>query len=169
MSRSELPVSIVVPTYGREQVLIDSIVALLNLDRRAAEILVVDQTARHTAATESQLQAWHDRGSIQWVRRDRPSITAAMNQGLRLANNALVLFLDDDIVPQPALIYAHWRTYRNSPELWATVGQVIQPGESAMAIRPSNKLDGLRKDFDFPFNSTLDAMVENVKIGRAHV
>ena len=39
--------SIVIPTCNREQVLLDTVAALLGLERRANELLVVDQTAAH--------------------------------------------------------------------------------------------------------------------------
>ncbi|MDZ4812524.1 MAG: glycosyltransferase, partial [Pseudomonadota bacterium] len=40
-------ISVVIPSYRREQVLLDSIDSLLALERRADEILVVDQTENH--------------------------------------------------------------------------------------------------------------------------
>ncbi len=162
---SSIPVSIVIPTYCRDKVLLDSVISLLNLDWRADEILVVDQSPGHETKTRDQLQDWHDEGGIKWIKLDRPSITAAMNHGLRAANRPLVLFLDDDIEALPGLVENHFRTHQHHGELWVTVGQVIQPWQQPEAIMPPRHTKGLRTDFDFPFNSTIDADVQNVMAG----
>src|SRR3954454_4430075 len=94
-----VPLTIAIPTYGREQVLIETIEYLLRLDPAAAEILVLDQTADHTEQTAASLTAWNDAGQIRWFHLSEPSIPGAMNQGLLEARQDIVLFLDDDIVP----------------------------------------------------------------------
>ena len=118
-------ISIAIPTYRREQVLIDTLGLLLSLDPRAAEILVLDQTADHTQSTDMQLRRWHEGGEIRWLRLPEPSIPAAMNQGLLHAREAIVLFLDDDIAPFPQLVQAHAGAHAEGLSLFA--GRVLQP------------------------------------------
>ncbi|MRD46842.1 glycosyltransferase [Caenimonas koreensis DSM 17982] len=120
------PISIVIPTYMRDQVLVDTLVHLLRLERRAAEILVVDQSASHDAATAGQLQRMHDAGDIRWVRLTVPSIPQAMNKGLVLASQPFVLFLDDDIIPDEGLAAQHVLAHREHPDI-IVAGRVIQP------------------------------------------
>ena len=57
-------ISVVIPTYRREQVLIDTIRALNNELVRDVEIIVVDQTEKHTSDVQRQLSAWHESHSI---------------------------------------------------------------------------------------------------------
>src|SRR4051812_42964241 len=92
-----LSLSVVIPTYRRESVLIDTLTALLALEPRPAEILVIDQTEQHEQRTERRLQELAQAGRIRHIRLNRASITAAMNEGLRKAKRDIVLFLDDDI------------------------------------------------------------------------
>jgi GT2 family glycosyltransferase len=158
-------ISIVIPSYRREQVLLDSISALLELEYTATEILVVDQTEQHEAKTIEQLEIWQIADQIRWIKQKKPSITGAMNHGLCKARSPLVLFLDDDITPHPKLVLNHVRAHNFDCELWATVGQVIQPWQEAEELDPPRKMNGLQKDFDFPFNSTRDAEVQNVMAG----
>jgi GT2 family glycosyltransferase len=165
MQREFARVSIVIPTFNREEVLTATIFSLLQLEYPAEEILVVDQTPTHQAETERQLQQWHNGGKIKWLNRSKPSITEAMNFGLISAKNDLVLFLDDDILPHPGLIENHALAHKQYPDLWASTGQVIQPWQNPEAIEPPRKLKGLKKDFDFPFNSMPDAEVQNVMAG----
>ena len=102
-----IPVSIAIPTYGREQVLLETVQLLLEQSPRAAEILVVDQTPQHEPATAHQLEEWDQRGEIRLIRRSLPSIPAAMNAALQAASSPLVLYLDDDLIPAAGLIAAH--------------------------------------------------------------
>ena len=82
MSTLSPNLSIALPTYGRDTVLEATIRSLLELETRAAEILVIDQTPCHTDAVEQQLADWHDTGAIRWIRLPQPSIPVAMNCGL---------------------------------------------------------------------------------------
>ena len=119
-------ISIVIPTYRREQVLVDTVQHMLSLCPAPAEIIVLDQTPEHTKPVEQALAAWHEAGAIRWLHLSQPSIPRAMNCGLAEAQHNLVLFVDDDVVPESALIAAHIAAYKKTG---ATViaGRVIQP------------------------------------------
>jgi GT2 family glycosyltransferase len=119
-------VSAVIPTYRREQVLVDTLRYVLALSPAAAEILVLDQTPEHTAPVEQALSAWNASGAIRWLRLSPPSIPRAMNRGLAEARHDLVLFLDDDILPEPELIAAHIAAHETAGAA-LTAGRVIQP------------------------------------------
>ncbi len=160
-----LPVTIVIPTFGRDEVLTNTVQHLLNLAVPAAEILIVDQTATHTPEAQECLSHWNKTGSIRWIQLSRPSITKAMNCGLREARCALVLFLDDDIIPTSQLVESHATAHQKCPDLWATVGQVIQPWQQPEPLLAPRRLTRLRADFDFPFHSTIDQPVLNVMAG----
>ncbi len=163
-----MQLSIVIPTYGREVVLLDTIRSLLALQEPADEILIIDQTPQHEPTTQQQLQAWHEAGQIRWLRREVPGIPQAMNAGLLAAHNELVLFLDDDIIPAPQLVAAHQRAHAEH-NVWAVVGQVLQPWQQPAAVSAPRELQGLQIDFDFPFHSTLSASVQNVMAGNLSV
>jgi GT2 family glycosyltransferase len=165
MSIEQIGLSIVIPTYGREQVLLDSIASLTSLDVQADEIILVDQTRDHLPEIIQQLRAWHETQLIIWIQMERPSITAAMNRGLKTAKSPLVLFLDDDIIAKPGLVANHARVHESDRDCWATVGQVMQPWQKPENLAPPRKLIGLKTDFDFPFNSTQDAELHNVMAG----
>ncbi|MFN7818340.1 MAG: glycosyltransferase [Cyanobacteriota bacterium] len=118
--------SVAIPTYGRDSVLIESIRSLLDLDEKADEILVIDQTTQHDLETLTQLQEWNIDKKIRWVRIQFPSITRAMNIALRKAKGNRVLFLDDDIIPDKNLVAVH-RRYNTSDEDRIIAGRVLQP------------------------------------------
>jgi GT2 family glycosyltransferase len=116
----------VIPTYRREQVLLDSLTQLLALPIRADEILVIDQTEQHEAETDRALANHASEKRIRWLRLPHPSIPQAMNTGLREAVCDVVLFLDDDIVPSASLVQAHRRAHASHAGT-LIAGQVVQP------------------------------------------
>ncbi|MBS0201598.1 MAG: glycosyltransferase family 2 protein [Planctomycetes bacterium] len=161
-------VSIAIPTYGRDQVLIDTIRHCLEQSKPAREIIVVDQTTCHSDATERILSEWHESGQIRWERLTHPSVPAAMNRALVCATGRLVLFLDDDIIPAAGFIEAHVAAH-GSGDPWAIVGQIIQPWQQPSEIPAPPVSDPLRADFDFPFHSTRSAELQNVMAGHLSV
>jgi GT2 family glycosyltransferase len=132
IGKSKPAVSVVIPTYRREAVLLHTIVHLLELRSAAAEIIIVDQTESHEPSTVNALEGWNGQGMIRWIRLAPPSITHAMNRGLLEARNPVVLFLDDDIIPDPDLVAAHATAHANEP-CTIVAGQVLQPGEEVLA------------------------------------
>lgn len=146
-------VSVVIPTLGREKVLVETVELLLGLRHPASEVIIVDQTLAHEAETEKALSQWEGSGRIRWIRRERPSIPAAMNAGLREAASEVVLFVDDDIRPRGDLVRAHAEVHAEN-SCAAVNGQVLQPGESDFDGPPGSGGDGIDRDLDFRFNST---------------
>lgn len=162
-------ISVVIATYQREQVLINTIDHFLNFHKPAIEILVVDQTPKHQRKTEEHLSSLDKKGIIRWIKLQRPSIPHAMNVGIYEASYPIVLFIDDDIIPAPGLIGAHEAAYKESEEIWAVAGEVLQPGEEPDSDSFSYKQNGLCACLDFRFCSTSRAWVTSVMAGNLSV
>ena len=127
------PITVAIPTYHREQVLLDTLGNLLALGPAPAEILVLDQTEQHEATTGQRLCELHDAGRIRWLRLATPSIPQAMNRGLLEARHDIVLFVDDDIRPEPELIAAHLAAHTQYDDV-LVAGRVIQPWEEGYEL-----------------------------------
>jgi GT2 family glycosyltransferase len=140
--------SVVFPSYQRGRVVLDSIQELRKFRAADCEVLVVDQTLQHPEDVAAELEAAASSGEIRWVRLPKPSIPHAMNVGLREARGDVVLFLDDDIVPDAGLIEAH-RQAQAQPGLVA--GMVLQPGQVPSSLQPGES---------FRFNSTRPDWIE---------
>ncbi|NJR74718.1 MAG: glycosyltransferase family 2 protein, partial [Scytonema sp. CRU_2_7] len=61
-------ISVIIPTYGREEPLRDSIEDALKQDYPNYEIIVVDQTPQHKPEIESYLKELADSDKIKWFR-----------------------------------------------------------------------------------------------------
>ena len=118
-----MSLAVVIPTYNRGQVLLDTISMLLKQNNRADEIIIVDQThyVNHDPIFQT-LKSYEKNGDIRFIQRQQPSIPIAMNVGLLLAQSDFVLFLDDDINIKPDFIEQH-RTVIQEHSGLAHVGQ----------------------------------------------
>jgi GT2 family glycosyltransferase len=138
---------------------------ILLQEQPAGEVIVVDQTPVHDRDSELQLTGWEQAGRLRRIRLAKPSVTAAMNRGLRAARGDWVLFLDDDIIPGHDLVVRHGAAAAAHPEAWAVAGQVLQPGESSEASRRDGAAEGLRQDLGFKFSGNAACWVTNVMAG----
>lgn len=132
-----MKIAIAIPTLGRDDVLIATINELLQLNRRADEFIIVDQSDTHNAGTTIQLQDWHNQRQIQWIRIKYKSVTHAMNIALRKADSERILFLDDDIIPDKDLINAHLECALANPSA-IIAGRVLQPWHHGKADCPED-------------------------------
>lgn len=158
-------ITVVIPTYNRGEILIETIARLLEsapAGSPAPHILVADQTREHPVYIRERLEEWKGSGRIIWLRLPQPSIPHAMNAALLVATTPVVLFLDDDIEPSSELIAEHLRAHEDL-SVAAVVGQILQPGEEPRHHpRPAD-------DLEFRFNHDEACDVTNVMAGNLSV
>ena len=108
--------SIVIPTLGRDGTLAR---VLGRLEHQTAgdpfEVLVVvDDRETDLPAVDRALA---DRPfPVRRLTRPRPGASSARNTGWRAAASGLVLFLDDDVLPEPPLLSEHLAWHRRHPQ-----------------------------------------------------
>ncbi|MGH9442137.1 MAG: glycosyltransferase family 2 protein [Thermoanaerobaculia bacterium] len=120
-------ITVAIPTYNREAVLIDTIRDVLSQGHRNLELLVLDQTKTHRPETRASLDLIRD-DRLRYFRISPPSVSAARNFALRRARAAFVVFVDDDVRMSPELVGVHLQAIRGRPELGAVAGRVLQDG-----------------------------------------
>ena len=160
VEQRKIPLAVVIPTYGREKVLLETINQLLRQEPAAAEILIIDQTISHEQDTDTKLGLWHTEGMIRWIRVDQPSQPVALNIGLRKATQPFVLFLDDDIRIDEGFVEAHYNAFE-SEEIWVAAGQVLQLEEVEDHGYVHQPETGTLADVNFVFRSGRKTFIEN--------
>lgn len=96
----QLPlVSIVIPTYNRENMLIQALESAVSQTYRPIEIIVVDDGS--TDGTDSSKEKAISDGSrndvkIIWIRQENKGVAAARNTGIRNSTGKYLLFHDSD-------------------------------------------------------------------------
>lgn len=141
-------ISVVVPSYFREGVLVDTIRSVQGLLGGTDEIVVVDQTPLHEPETRRAIAELSRSARIRWYRKNRASICEAMNAGALLARNEILLFLDDDVVPSPDLLEVYRELFEAPGAPHAVSGQILQPWHAG----PVHEVSDFALGFDFAFS-----------------
>ena len=137
-SEIKVGVTVVIPTYRRESVLLDTLAYVLALSPAPDEIILIDQTETHEPGTAEALRSLSEAGKVNWQRLQEPSIPKAMNHGLTTATHEVVLFLYDDIRPSPDLIAAHAEARDRLGDV-IVAGRVVQPWHAGVTFPAEEK------------------------------
>jgi GT2 family glycosyltransferase len=133
-----LSITIAIPTYGRDRILVDTIRHVLALEPPPAEVIVLDQTKAHLPEVARILSDWHRSAAIRWLLLPEPSIPHALNRGLIEARYEIVLFLDDDVVPEPGLLAAHASVHKKMNSS-LVAGRIIQTWQEGIDFSHDNE------------------------------
>lgn len=151
------PVSVVIPTYRREELLCAALTDVLGLDHPDLEVIVVDQTPEHAPATRAFLDSVADR--VRLIRQPRPHVVTALNAGVRAARGEIVLFLDDDIrIPDPRLVARHLVNY-GDPLVGGVAGRVVDAATAAEGCYDRRSADPVFGFFHTGWNHRTRAVV----------
>jgi glycosyltransferase involved in cell wall biosynthesis len=119
-------VSVIIPTLHREEPLRRVLTYFLESETYSPfEVIVVDQSDRHEPATREYLAAVSAR--IRLLQIERKGAANARNCGARMAEGSLLLFADDDDLPQAEFIRGHVEAHRD-PQIAAVCGAMLHPG-----------------------------------------
>ncbi len=137
-------ISVIVPTYQREDVLCSTIAELLQQDYPDFEILVVDQTQEHKPETQAYLQSVVASGKIQFHKLPWASLPGARNYGVERSRGDIILFIDDDVELPEGYLYAHAKVFMANPQVGAVAGRVFD--RMKLADRPDLTIEYLPKE-----------------------
>jgi len=118
-------ISVIIPTYGREEPLRETLGDVLQQDYDAFEVIVVDQTPTHKPETQACLDELAAAEKIKLFRVDWASLPGARNYGVRRAAGEVILFIDDDVKMPVGCLKAHAGNYEGRPEVGAVAGRVF--------------------------------------------
>jgi glycosyltransferase involved in cell wall biosynthesis len=122
--RKQVPVDVIVPTRNRGEHVLSTVTALLSQDHPNFRIIVVDQSDSFSEALASLAQR---DGRVTYHIAASRGLPAGRNEGLGLATAEIVIFVDDDVIPEPGFIEAHSAVYRDRT-IGAAAGRVHEPG-----------------------------------------
>lgn len=118
-------ISVIIPTYKREEPLRDTLTDILKQEYPNFEVIVVDQTAKHEPETQQFLENLAAAGKIKWFRVNWANLPGARNYGVRRAAGEIILFIDDDVQLPTGFLAAHARNYIEKPQVGAVAGRVL--------------------------------------------
>ena len=118
-------ISVIIPTYGREEPLQETLLDVLKQDYPNFEVLVVDQTREHQPEIQKFLDELANSGKIRLFRVSWASLPGARNYAVKRSHGEILLFLDDDVQLESTFLTAHAKNYLNRPEIGAVAGRVF--------------------------------------------
>jgi GT2 family glycosyltransferase len=115
--------SLIIPTYNRGDVLLDTLEMAVRQEYGSYEIIIVDQTTSIDSRLQRYLSAAGDR--IRYIHLPEPNLPAARNAGIRAAKGDIILFVDDDVRIETDYLAGHMRNYED-PAVGGVMGALVQ-------------------------------------------
>jgi glycosyltransferase involved in cell wall biosynthesis len=168
--------SIVVPTYNREEELVDTIKCALAQDYENYEIVIVDQTSNHKP--ETLLFIEQNKQRFNYIHFEEPSLTRARNIGVRAAIGEIIIMVDDDTCFDKNFVREHVNAIQEGFDVvsgrvdegrlksakhpvWFNVWGRYSGSENCLSDGPTNKLAGCNGSFRKEVFNTLNGFDEN--------
>ncbi|MGB5596881.1 MAG: hormogonium polysaccharide biosynthesis glycosyltransferase HpsN [Crocosphaera sp.] len=131
-------ISLIIPSYRREQILKDTLEDVLKQDYPNLEIIVVDQTPTHDPAIQTYLENLAKTHKIKWFRINWASLPGARNYGVRRSQGEIIVFIDDDVQLPSNYLYTHAAVYQKNSEIGAVAGRVLDRMKLSDSEKASN-------------------------------
>jgi len=102
------------------------------------EVILLDNTrdSRHRALAETAFAAAPDSVRTVYLTHPVPGKAQAQNRGIAEARGQFLVFMDDDVLPDPNLILAYDEAFRAHPECAAVQGRVALQFEDGAQTPP---------------------------------
>lgn len=108
-----IPVSAIIPTANRVEVLSNMLSSLALQSCLPAEIIIID--ASDNKKTEDLAILMQSRiPNIYYLKATDKGAAAQRNQGIEIANNPFIFFMDDDIIFEKDCVYILWKAMRDN-------------------------------------------------------
>jgi GT2 family glycosyltransferase len=125
--------SVVVPTHNRPERLARLLAELDRTGRSGPPFEVVVGVDGPNDDTQAMLAALRPAYPLSVVTSARRGASAARNAAIAVASGDVLLFLDDDVVPDHGLLERHVAVHRSDP-LAAVVGRMAAPSDRALPV-----------------------------------
>jgi GT2 family glycosyltransferase len=149
MAVDAVEVSVVLPTYGRRTLLVRVLEGFARQHVHAGvfEVVVVcdgdrDGSAAACAALASRLSY-----PLRVISQEHRGPAAARDRGVQEARADLILFFDDDQLPDPGLIQAHLDAHHRSSAI-ATLGMVTAPPGERLQLWCAWEQETIRQGYE---------------------
>lgn len=136
--------TVVIPTMGRWEILDRTLEGLARQDTDGFEVVVVSDGAGPMPAPRAG-----DGLSLRVVEEEGAGPGAARNRGVAESSRELILFLGDDMVPDPGVVAAHLAAHDRHPEIEAAVLGKVQWHADVAGLRLNRWLERSGTQFDY--------------------
>ena len=115
--RKQIPVSVIIPTRNRPEVLKKTLITFGNQTAQAAEIIIIDGSEEFATKELICLHAFDIDGELIYLKAVELGAATQRNQGFALANFPFILFADDDVYLEPDCLHLLFQAMADSPNV----------------------------------------------------
>ena len=136
-----LKYSIIIASYRRPQLLLDTLSNLMPQVGPEGEVIVVEQAPQIDLQPELSIY-----NNLQHIILNRPGTVAARNYAISIASGEILIFIDDDVVPPFGFVIAHLVEY-DDISIGGVAGRVVESRDPAIGSfdpRSKHTTDGWR-------------------------
>jgi GT2 family glycosyltransferase len=133
-----MKISVVVPTFNRNEVLLECVKSLINQDlsKDLYEIIIVDDCSTESPFNSLEIILKNNQ-NIKYIRHEfNKGLAFARNTGIVNSSFDIILFLDSDIVPELSFVRTHLQIHERYPNEFLAVVSNLSYDEQF--IRGSN-------------------------------
>jgi len=124
-AKESVDLSVILPTYRREHILVNVLRQLLEQSPMPLEIIVIDQTDKHDFKTKDLLDTLIKEGRIKYIYQEEKHANIARNRGIIESKGEIILILNDDIIIPKDLVGKHFDNFKD-PSIVAVSGAVLE-------------------------------------------
>jgi GT2 family glycosyltransferase len=116
------PISVIIPTVDREEIALATLKSFESQTFREFELIVLDQASPASVRLAAfKSEAYHYR----YHHHHEKSLPNARNVAARIAEGALLLFVDDDVIARDDLVWQYFHEFnRQDSSVWVIGGQI---------------------------------------------
>jgi GT2 family glycosyltransferase len=168
LEASTIPsISVVIPTYNRCERLGRVLDALATPGTSEHEVVVISDGS--SDGTEEYLRHVEVPFPLRWETQANQGPAAARNRGVAIARAPIVLFLDDDVIPDPALVSVHVAAHVERGPSTVIIGPMLNPVDHVMKpwVRWEQRM--LYKQYDALRDGRYEPMFRQFYTGNASI
>jgi GT2 family glycosyltransferase len=122
--------SLVIPSYARQDILVETVDRFCRFPLDGWEILVIDQS--DDACSGLAGRARRD-PHLEYCHLEDRGLPNARNVGLARARGRVVVYVDDDVIPHPGFLEGHLAPYTD-PKVGGVAGRVVEEASRLYAF-----------------------------------
>ena len=135
-----MKISVIIPTFNREKLLIKTLESVLNQTVKADEIIIIDDGS--TDNTKDIITNYQNK-EIKYIYQENKGVSSARNKGINIATNDWLCFLDSDDIWEINKLEKQIQFHKDNPhilfsntdELWKFNDKIIK--QKKHQLKPS--------------------------------
>lgn len=115
-----MKISVVIPTYNRQEHILNAIASVENQNTTADGINVIDEIIVVDDGSTDDTKKILKNKNITYIYQENSGVSTARNRGIKAAKNEWIAFLDSDDIWHEEKINTHIQYHQNHPDTYAS-------------------------------------------------